>query len=257
MESPLIRFKNVTKRFDDRTVLDHVNLTIDEGRITTIIGKSGVGKTVLLKHIVGLLKPDQGTILFHGKDIHKLTGGEWQAYLSQISYLFQNNALFDSHTVLENIAFPLRYTTNLNKTEIESRAMEMIEQADLLEVAHKYPAELSGGMQKRAALSRALVTDPKVVLFDEPTTGQDPIRKNAILNLIVEYQEKYGFTAIIISHDIPDVLYISDHVVALSNGKLVFHEVAEKLKKLGHRFPDKTGWGFENIEDYIAQMYPS
>ena len=160
MENALIEFQNVTKRFNARTVLDRVNLTINEGDVTTIIGKSGTGKSVLLKHIIGLLSPTEGRILFRGKPVDEMNKREWKAYKSQFSYLFQNNALFDSLTVYENVALPLQQTTNLSKKEIESGVMARIEQMDLLEATNKYPSELSGGMEKRVALARALITDP-------------------------------------------------------------------------------------------------
>ena len=176
METPLIEFRNVSKRFGDRTVLENVNLQIYEGQVTTIIGLSGSGKSVLLKHIIGLMKPDEGAILFRGKPLSTMKKTEMEASLVRISYMFQDNALFDSMTVHENIALPLRETTNLEKAEIDRRVMARIEQTELGEAAHRYPSELSGGMQKRVALARALVVDPQIVLFDEPTirTGPDP-----------------------------------------------------------------------------------
>lgn len=177
METPLIEFRDVTKRFDEKTVLDKANLMIYEKQITTIIGKSGSGKSVLLKHIIGLLSPDEGSILFRGRPVHEMKKSEWDRYRNQVSYMFQNNALFDSMSVFDNIALPLRQTTNLRKKEIEHKVMSRIEQMELTDVVKKYPSELSGGMQKRVALARSLVTDPTIVLFDEPTTGQDPIRK--------------------------------------------------------------------------------
>ena len=157
MDTPLIEFKDITKRFDSKIILDGVNLQIFEGQVTTIIGLSGGGKTVLLKHIIGLLKPDEGTILFRGKPLTGMNKSERTASLAQMSYMFQDNALFDSMTVYENIALPLRETTNLTKAEIDRRVMARIEQTELIEAVNKYPSELSGGMQKRAALARALV----------------------------------------------------------------------------------------------------
>jgi len=219
---PLIEFQNVTKRFGDKTVLDNLNVKIYENQITTIIGKSGTGKSVLLKHIIGLLKPDEGTILFQGKPVNAMKKGEWEKYRSTIAYLFQNNALLDSMTVFENVAFPLQQTTNLSKKEIEKKALKRIEDLELTEAIDKYPSELSGGMQKRVALARALVEDPKIVLFDEPTTGQDPIRKNMILSMITHYRRKFGFTAVMISHDIPDVFFISDRIIILWEGRVGF-----------------------------------
>jgi len=232
MQTPLVEFKDVTKRFGDKTVLDGINLSIYENQITTIIGKSGTGKSVLLKHIIGLLKPDRGAILFQGKAVGEMKKGEWDGYLSQISYLFQSNALFDSMTVFENVALPLRQTTDLGKREIREKVMARLEQTELAEVADKYPSELSGGMQKRVALARALVTSPKIVLFDEPTTGQDPIRKNVILNMVSRYRFKFGFTAVMVSHDVPDVYYISDRIILLWERGVAFEGTYKQMAEL-------------------------
>lgn len=232
METPLIEFRDVTKRFGEKTVFDGINLRIYENQITTIIGKSGTGKSVLLKHIIGLLKPDRGSILFQGKAVTEMSKAEWDGLLSRISYLFQNNALFDSMTVFENVALPLRQTTNLRKREIQEKVMNRLEQTELADVADKYPSELSGGMQKRVALARALVTSPKIVLFDEPTTGQDPIRKNAILNMVAQYRSRFGFTAVMVSHDIPDVYYISDRIILLWERGVAFEGTYEEMAEL-------------------------
>lgn len=234
MKTPLIEFRKVTKRFGDNTVLDGANLKIYENEITTIIGKSGTGKSVLLKHIIGLLVPDEGSMLFKGKAVNEMSRKEWDGCRMQISYMFQNNALFDSMTVFENIALPLCQTTSLKKNAIEKRVISRIEQMELSDVVHKYPAELSGGMQKRVALARALITDPAIVLFDEPTTGQDPVRKNVILSMIARYRKQFGFTAVLISHDIPDIFYISDRVLILWDGKLDFQGTFEELMKFDH-----------------------
>jgi phospholipid/cholesterol/gamma-HCH transport system ATP-binding protein len=234
MEMPLIEFRNVTKRFNENTVLDRANVEIYQNQITTIIGKSGSGKSVLLKHIIGLLSPDEGTILFRGLPVDKMKKAEWNKYRSAVSYMFQNNALFDSMSVFDNIALPLRQTTSLGKKEINGKVMLRVEQMELAEVAHKYPTELSGGMQKRVALARALVTDPAIVLFDEPTTGQDPIRKNMIFSMIVHYRKQLKFTAVLVSHDIPDVFFISDRILLLWEGKIAFHGTHEELLEVKH-----------------------
>jgi phospholipid/cholesterol/gamma-HCH transport system ATP-binding protein len=255
MENPLIEFTNVTKRFDTRTILDQVNLKIYEGHVTTIIGKSGTGKSVLLKHIIGLLKPDEGNILCRGKDIGSMAKADWNDYTGKISYMFQNNALFDSLSVYENIALPLRQTTNLTKDEIAQKVMARIEQTELSEVVDKYPSEISGGMQKRVALSRALVTDPEIVLFDEPTTGQDPIRKNAILSMIAEYQRKFGFTAVLISHEIPDVYFISNRILVLYDGKIVFQGTPEELEDFEHPFQDELLKSLEGLREELTGLY--
>jgi len=253
-KTAFIEFRDVTKRFDSLTVLDRVNLQIYEGHITTVIGKSGVGKSVLLKHIIGLLSPDEGTILFDGKPVHLMKKNEWDSYRSRISYMFQNNALFDSMTVFDNIAMPLRQTTNLSKKEIKKKVMNRIEQTDLTEVAFKYPSELSGGMQKRVALARALVTDPKIVLFDEPTTGQDPIRKNVILSMIAQYKRKFGFTAVIISHDIPDVFFISDRILLLWEGKIGFQGTYEEAIRMNHPLVDEFLDSLEGFQDELTGL---
>jgi phospholipid/cholesterol/gamma-HCH transport system ATP-binding protein len=255
MEAPLIEFRDVTKRFGNRTILNRVNLKIYEGNVTTVIGKSGTGKSVLVKHIIGLLSPDEGSILFRGKPIEGLGKKEWDTYRSQISYMFQNNALFDSMTVFENIALPLRETTKMSKKEIEDKVMARIEQMELSEVAHKYPSELSGGMQKRVALGRALVTDPKIVLFDEPTTGQDPVRKNAILGMIAEYHRRFGFTAVMISHEIPDVLFISNRILVLYEGKIIFQGTPEEMERFDHPAREEFINSLEGLEDELTGLY--
>jgi phospholipid/cholesterol/gamma-HCH transport system ATP-binding protein len=254
-KEPLIEFKGVSKSFGSRNILDGIDFSIYEGEVTTLIGLSGTGKSVTLKHIIGMLKPDKGQILYRGKPIDKLKKAEWNEYIGQISYMFQNNALFDSMTVFENVAMPLKYTTKLKKKEIEEKAMARIEQTELTEVSDKYPSEISGGMQKRAALARALVTDPNIVLFDEPTTGQDPIRKNAILGMVAEYQKRFGFTALLISHEIPDVYYISNRILALYDKKIVFQGTADEFEEFDHPFREEILTSLENLQEDITGLY--
>jgi len=223
--------------------------------VTTIIGKSGEGKSVLLKHIIGLLRPEEGSVLYRGKPIENMKRQEWNAYLGQISYMFQNNALFDSKTVYENVAMPLRKYTELSKRQVREKVIARIAQTELTEVAHKYPSELSGGMQKRTALARALVTDPKIVLFDELTTGQDPIRRNMILGMIAEYKKKFGFTAVLISHDIPDVFFISNRILALYHKKIVFQGTPEAFEDFDHPFYDEIVTSIENLQDELTGLH--
>ncbi len=255
MEDVLVEFKNVTKRFDTRTILDNVNLKIYENHVTTIIGKSGTGKSVLLKHIIGLLAPTEGSILFRGKPINNLKKKELDEFRSQFSYCFQNNALFDSFTVFENIALPLQQTMKMSKKEIEKKVMDKVEQLELLEVTYKYPSELSGGMQKRVALARALITDPKIVLFDEPTTGQDPIRKNAIVGMISQNQRKFGFTTVMISHEIPDVFFISDRILILYDGQIIFQGSYNELDQLEHPMVDEFVKSLEGFQDELTGLH--
>jgi phospholipid/cholesterol/gamma-HCH transport system ATP-binding protein len=252
---PLIEFKGVSKTFGTRNILNRIDFSIYEGEVTTLIGLSGTGKSVTLKHIIGMLQPDEGQILYRGQPIDQMNKKQWNDYIGQISYMFQNNALFDSMTVFENVAMALKYTTKLKKKEIEERAMARIEQTELTEVADKYPSEISGGMQKRAALARALVTDPNIVLFDEPTTGQDPIRKNAILSMVAEYQKRFGFTALMISHEIPDVYFISNRILALYDRKIVFQGDPEDFESLDHPFRQELISSLESLGEELTGLY--
>lgn len=252
---PLIEFRSVTKRFGNKTVLDRVDLQIFEGEVTTIIGLSGAGKSVLLKHIIGLLTPEEGEILVRGRRLMEMSREEKRRNLAQISYMFQSNALFDSLTVYENVALPLVETSHLHREEIHRRAVNRIEQMELTEALDKYPSELSGGMQKRAALARALVTDPHIVLFDEPTSGQDPVRKNGILGMIAQYQKRFHFTAILVSHEIPDVYFISNRVLALYEGKIVFQGTPEELELFDHPFQDEVLKSLEELGQELTGLY--
>ncbi|MGM0642419.1 MAG: ABC transporter ATP-binding protein [Thermodesulfobacteriota bacterium] len=199
-----------------------VNLSIYKNEITAIIGRSGCGKSVLLKHIIGLLEQDAGRIMVAGKDISGLTGKERKGFMRNLSYMFQNNALFDFLNIYDNISLPLVEGSSLSKRDIEEKVKLRMEQLEIEGIDNNYPAELSGGMRKRVALARALVTDPEVVLFDEPTTGLDPIRKNSIHKMIKGYKEKFGFTAVIVSHDIPDIFEITQRIAMLDDGKIIY-----------------------------------
>ena len=255
MTLPIIEFKNVTKSFGGRTILDRVNLQIYEDEVTTIVGKSGAGKSLILKHIIGLQRPDKGSILFKGKSLEDMNKSERKDYLERISYMFQGNALLDSLTVYDNVALPLQENTRLNKQAINDKVMAMLAQTELTDVVHGYPSELSGGMQKRVALARALITDPKFVLFDELTTGQDPVRRNAILGMIAEYKKKYGFTAILVSHDIPDVLFISNRILVMSDKQIVFQGTPEELENDNLAFYDEIIKSIESFGDELTGLY--
>jgi len=227
----VIEIRNLHKSFGKQQVLKGVNLSIQEGEVTAIIGRSGGGKSVLLKHIIGLLKPDRGSILIKGEDITKLKGQRLDEIRADIGVVFQGGALFDSMTVYENVAFPLREKTKLGKKEIHDRVIQALGDVGLEEMQNKYPAELSGGMRKRVALARALIGKPKIILFDEPTTGLDPILVRSIHKLIRDTQRLYGFTGLIISHEIPEIFEISDRVALLHDGRIIEVGTPEEIQK--------------------------
>ena len=229
-EPPLIEFVDVHKRFGDNVVLDGVNLHIYAGEVTSIIGKSGVGKSVLLKHIIGLMTPDSGRILFSGRPLSSMKKTERRELKRKFSYMFQGSALFDSMTVYENVALPLKERTRLRDKEITRKVRDKMEALDLHDIDGNYPSQLSGGMKKRVALARALVTEPEIVLFDEPTTGLDPIRKNAVHGMIAEYQKRFGFTGVIVSHEIPDIFYISQRVAMIDEGRIFVEGTPEEIQ---------------------------
>jgi len=217
----MLQIQNLKKSFGDQQVLKGVNLDIPLGETTVIIGGSGTGKSVLLKHIIGLLKPDEGQVLLEGKDLNKLSPDELKRQRMRFGMLFQDAALFDSMNVYDNIAFPLREHTNYTKERIEYIVKRKLDQIRLPGIEYKYPSELSGGMRKRVGLARATSLQPEIVLYDEPTTGLDPITALAIDELIVRTQTALKATSIIISHDIHSTLRIANHVAMLHDGKIV------------------------------------
>ncbi len=256
MEEPLIRFENVFKSFGENRVLRGVDLDILRGQVTTIIGKSGVGKSVMLKLIIGLLQPDRGTILFDGRPLADFSKGEKKALKQRLSYMFQGTALFDSMTVFENIALPLAERRGFSPEEIRKKVRDKMRQLDLHQIEDKYPSQLSGGMKKRVALARALVTDPEIVLFDEPTTGLDPIRKNAVHSMIANYQKRYGFTGVIVSHEIPDVFYISQQVAMLDEGRILVQGRPDDILESGNPAVQEFINGLETRHDDLTGLIP-
>ncbi len=254
MTHPLIEFRDVHKTLGSTYVLRGTNLKIPKGEITTIIGKSGTGKSVFFKHVIGLLSPDRGDIICDGKPMSEMTRHEIYDWRGKFSYMFQNMALFDSMTIFENVALPLAQGTNLPKDEITKRAHERLRQLDLEGIDHKYPSELSGGMQKRVAMARALVTDPEIILFDEPTTGLDPIRKNAVHSMISEYQSKFGFTVMLISHEIPDVFLITQQLAMLDEGHIIFQGPPEEIQNVDNTMIHEFITGLQSPQDELTGM---
>jgi phospholipid/cholesterol/gamma-HCH transport system ATP-binding protein len=220
----MIHVANLHKSFRGQQVLKGVNLEFASGKITTIVGTSGCGKTVLLKHLNALYLPDGGAVFVDGVDITKLSQDELYRIRSKFGVLFQGAALLDSLTVFDNVAFPMREKTKTSEADIRTKVNERLEQVGLGAMGGKLPAELSGGMKKRAGLARALIMDPEIVLFDEPTTGLDPVLATSIHQLIARTQEVFGFTGVVVSHTIPQVFEISDYVAMLANG--VIEEVS-------------------------------
>lgn len=226
----MIEIINLEKSFDGQKVLNRVNLSINEKEVVAIMGKSGGGKSVLLKHIIGILKPDKGSVLIDGTDITTLGGKGLDKIREKFGVLFQGGALFDSLTVYQNIAFPLKERTKLSKDEIWERVTKALEDVDLKGAGRKYPAEISGGMRKRAAFARALITEPKIVFFDEPTTGLDPVIVGSIHRLITDAHKRYGFTGLIISHEIPGIFEVADRIALLHNGVIVEIGTPEEIQ---------------------------
>ncbi len=216
----MLKLVGVTKTLGGQPVLQGIDLLVPEGKLTTIIGRSGGGKSVLLKHMIGLLHPDSGQVWVDGVEISRLHGHALNEVRKRFAMLFQGAALFDSLTVFENVAFPLRERLRMKGPDVISRVEEKLEQVGLTGMGHKLPAELSGGMRKRAGLARALVMQPEIILFDEPTTGLDPLMAKSIHDLIASMQRKFGFTAVMVSHQIPEIFGISDYVAMLKQGKI-------------------------------------
>lgn len=253
METPLIEFKNVYKSFGSLEVLKGVNLSIYKGETISIIGKSGTGKSVLLKHIIGLVRPDSGQIFIDGQPFVKHGANEVKDFKKDLSYMFQDNALFDSMNIYDNIALPLTENPNFPDSDIKEKVEKRIKQLALSGNEQKYPSQLSGGMRKRVALARALVTDPKIVLFDEPTAGLDPVRKRNIHSMIQEYQEKFGFTAVIVSHDIPQIFYISQRVAMLDEGIIRFSGDRDDILSSHNKVLNAFITGQENDHDMTIE----
>lgn len=232
----MIRLSGVTKSFGSQKVLDGLDLEIPGERITVILGQSGSGKSVILKHIIGLMTPDAGEIFIGGTEITRLNGRELNEIRKQFGMLFQDAALFDSMTVGENVAFPLVEHTRLSKKEIRRIVEEKLRQVGLEGVTGKMPSELSGGMRKRAGLARAIALDPKIILFDEPITGLDPIMSDAIDNLILTTQRQTGATCVVITHNLASTFKIAHTIAMLYEGKIIAFGDPDAIRSSEHPF---------------------
>ncbi len=226
----MIEVVDLYKSFNGFEVLRGINLKVEEGHTLALIGGSGRGKSVLLKHIIGLLKPDSGKILIDNQDISRLRGKKLKRLKERFGIVFQGGALFDSLTVSENVAFPLREKTRMNALQIQETVLKELAEVGLSGAENKYPAEISGGMKKRVALARCLVQNPEIILFDEPTTGLDPLTGKAIHNMIRSCQKNHNLTAIIVTHEIPAIFPLVDRVAMLYNGKILAVGTPEEME---------------------------
>jgi len=226
---PLLEARGLKKSFGSQHVLVDVNLVVPAGSVVSVLGKSGTGKSVFLKCLAGVIEPDAGEILYEGQPIGANDREAWTQFRRRCSYLFQSNALLDSLTALENVALPLEQRPGTRRREFNRRAREVLRLLELEEFRHRYPSQLSGGMQKRLALARALVTKPQLVLFDEPTAGLDPLRRNAVFAMIARYQRELGFTAVVVTHDLDEALVASDRVALLDEGRMRFAGTPEEF----------------------------
>ena len=226
----MIRIHDLHKSFGSQHVLRGINLEIPTGTIYVVVGSSGTGKSCLLKHIIGLLRPDRGQVWVDDVEVSALRGRALNRMRDRFSMLFQGGALFDSLSVYDNVAFPLREKTRLSEAAISDKVHQRLTQVGLSGVDAKFPSELSGGMLKRAALARALATDPEIMLFDEPTTGLDPIRVNTIHRLILDLHGLLNFTAVVVSHEIPEVFSLATHIAMLHQGSVVAAGTPEELQ---------------------------
>ena len=229
--SPAVELRAVTKSFGDKRVLDAINLSVPAGRSVCILGRSGTGKSVALKHIVGLIKPDAGQVLVAGEDITTLSSRELARVRQQIGFLFQNAALFDSISVGENVAFPLRRHTDLDDAAVRARATEALGQVGLGREYDTMPAALSGGMRKRAGLARAMVLAPAILLVDEPSAGLDPVTAGEVDDLLIQTREQANTTLVVVTHNIPSARAVGDELVFLHEGRLLARGTAADLDR--------------------------
>lgn len=232
----MIELVNICKSFRGQPILDGLNLTIPDNKITVLLGRSGGGKSVTLKHIIGLIKPDQGQVLIDGHDITTMNDTQINDVRKRFGILFQDGALFDSMDVWDNVAFPLREHTTLSEDEIGERVRAALRAVGLPQVERKLPSELSGGMRKRVGLARAVVHNPDIILYDEPTSGLDPLMTDNINRLIVDTQRKFNLTNFIISHDIDAALRIADKIAMLFEGKILAEGTPDEIAASDHPY---------------------
>ena len=233
---PIIQVQDLYKSFREGRdlVLKGMNLEFPRGKLTYILGPSGTGKSVLIKHVLGLLKPDSGRVIVKGKDIGSLRGSELNRHRMMFGMLFQNSALFDDMTIFENVAFPLRQHTDMTEEQIKKKVEDTLTHLGISRDFDKNPNELSGGMRKRVGLARAIIREPEILLYDEPTTGLDPVTRLTVDELIAQLKRELKLTSIVISHDIPSALKLADRIAFLYQGKVVFTGTPAEFRRSEH-----------------------
>lgn len=234
----MIRVEGLYKSFDNKQVLSDINVTFESGKVNLIIGKSGSGKTVLLKSLIGLHTIDQGHIFYGERDIAGMNARQMKSLREEIGVVFQGGALFDSQTVLENVMFPLNLFSDLSEQEKRERAVFCLHRVDLHDVENLYPSEISGGMKKRVAIARAIVLQPKYLFCDEPNSGLDPLTSIVIDNLISEITHEYGMTTVVNTHDMNSVFEIGEHVVFIHEGRKEWEGNKDRIAMSGNRYLD-------------------
>ncbi len=232
----IIKIENLSKQFSDKVILDDISLSVLQGENLVVFGQSGSGKSVLLKCIIGLLKPDNGNVFIKGKDVTELSQKELNKIRKQTSFLFQGSALYDSMTVRENLEFPLKRHIEITDDDAYDKVLYTLELVSLKEAVDKMPSELSGGMKKRVGLARAIITDPEIMFYDEPTTGLDPISSKEISELILDLQKKLKMTSIVVTHDLNCAHIISDRTIFIKDGKIAYKGKIEELSKSNDKF---------------------
>lgn len=242
--SALVEFRDVVKKFNGSPVLDGLSFTVEKGEVLCVVGPSGTGKSVTLKHLVRLLTPTSGQVLFDGIDVAECDERSLRSVRERIGYLFQGGALLAWMTVAENVALPLEECTDLNEAEIASRVAKALESVELAAAADRYPAEISGGMQKRAGLARAIVRRSDVVLYDEPTSGLDPVTSVTINSLIRRLNRTLGITSVVVTHDLQGALAIADRILLLKNGRAVVCEKPDDFVRSDNR----------EVREFLAAM---